>query len=227
MQASRAMPHGPQVSQRYAYADESLSMFVGGYEDKSSVFRPTSLVLPAINRSCVGEDCGMRRCSGAEAGISAELSTFGPLKPLKKEGDGSFRPPPAVLVLFYADNSSVSFSPALPTSGGRRCRPHPDRWPSGTPARRPLSCFRRCRPRCRSQIFTLQNWRYSHAQRRNALRDTGARHRWNGESGRRRQSRHRRAYAAVCGHRQARLYAGMVEASQRADLKLQQLAQRQ
>lgn len=25
----------------------------------------------------------MRRCSGAEAGISAELSTFGPLKPLK------------------------------------------------------------------------------------------------------------------------------------------------
>ena len=30
-----------------------------------------------------------------------------PLKPLKKEGDGSFRPPPAVLVLFYADNSSV------------------------------------------------------------------------------------------------------------------------
>ena len=83
MQASRAMPHGPQVSQRYAYADESLSMFVGGYEDKSSVFRPTSLVLPAINRSRVGEDCGMRRCSGAEAGISAELSTFGPLKPLK------------------------------------------------------------------------------------------------------------------------------------------------
>ena len=61
-----------------------------------------------------------------------------PLKPLKKEGDGSFRPPPAVLVLFYADNSSVSFSPALPTSGGRRCR-----------------------PRCRSQIFTLQNWRDS------------------------------------------------------------------
>ena len=84
-----------------------------------------------------------------------------PLKPLKKEGDGSFRPPPAVLVLFYADNSSVSFSPALPTSGGRRCRPHPDRWPSGTPAQRPLSCFRRCRPRCRSQIFTLQNWRDS------------------------------------------------------------------
>ena len=83
MQASRAMPHGPPVSQRYAYADESLSMFVGGYEDKSSVFRPTSLVLPAINRSRVGEDCGMRRCSGAEAGISAELSTFGPLKPLK------------------------------------------------------------------------------------------------------------------------------------------------
>ena len=30
-----------------------------------------------------------------------------PLKPLKKEGGGSFRPPPAVLVLFYADNSSV------------------------------------------------------------------------------------------------------------------------
>ena len=97
-------------------------------------------------------------------GFSLILALCGapcPLKPLKKEGDGSFRPPPAVLVLFYADNSSVSFSPALPTSGGRRCRPHPDRWPSGTPARRPLSCFRRCRPRCRSQIFTLQNWRDS------------------------------------------------------------------
>ena len=47
-----------------------------------------------------------------------------PLKPLKKEGDGSFRPPPAVLVLFYAGISSVRVvSPALPTSGGRRCRP--------------------------------------------------------------------------------------------------------
>ena len=110
-----------------------------------------------------------------------------PLRPLKKEGDGSFRPPRAIW--FYAGISPVRVvSPALPTSGGRRCRPHPDRWPSGTPARRPLSCFRRCRPRCRSQIFTLQNWRYSHAHRRNALRDTGSRHRCNGESGRRRQS---------------------------------------
>ena len=85
-----------------------------------------------------------------------------PLKPLKKEGDGSFRP--LLRYWFYSMQTirpSVSFSPALPTSGGRRCRPHPDRWPSGTPARRPLSCFRRCRPRCRRQIFTLQNWRDS------------------------------------------------------------------
>ena len=112
-----------------------------------------------------------------------------PLKPLKKEGDGSSIP--LLRYWFYSMQTirpSVSFSPALPTSGGRRCRPHPDRWPSGTPAQRPLSCFRRCRPRCRSQIFTLQNWRCSHAHRRNALRDTGARHRCNGESGRRRQS---------------------------------------
>ena len=111
-----------------------------------------------------------------------------PLKPLKRRGR---KPVPLVRYWFYSMQTirpSVSFSPALPTSGGRRCRPHPDRWPSGTPARRPLSCFRRCRPRCRSQIFTLQNWRYSHAQRRNALRNTGARHRCNGESGRRRQS---------------------------------------
>lgn len=85
-----------------------------------------------------------------------------PLKPLKKEGDGSSIP--LLRYWFYSMQTirpSVSFSPALPTSGGRRCRPHPDRWPSGTPARRPLSCFRRCRPRCRSQIFTLQNWRDS------------------------------------------------------------------
>ena len=34
-------------------------------------------------------------------------------------------------------------------------------------------------------------------------------------------------YLKICGHRQARLYAGLVEASQRANLKLQQLAQRQ
>ena len=128
-----------------------------------------------------------------KAGFSLVFSLMRSAQPVEtvEKGGGTEASVPLLRYWFYsmqASRPSVSFSPALPTSGGRRCRPHPVRWPSGTPAQRPLSCFRRCRPRCRSQIFTLQNWRYSHAHRRNALRDTGARHRCNGESGRRRQS---------------------------------------
>ena len=100
-----------------------------------------------------------------KAGFSLVFSlTRGALPVETVEKGGGRKPVPLLRYWFYSMQTirpSVSFSPALPTSGGRRCRPHPDRWPSGTPARRPLSCFRRCRPRCRSQIFTLQNWRDS------------------------------------------------------------------
>ena len=101
-----------------------------------------------------------------KAGFSLVFSLMRSALPVEtvEKGGGRKLPSPLLRYWFYsmqASRPSVSFSPALPTSGGRRCRPHPVRWPSGTPAQRPLSCFRRCRPRCRSQIFTLQNWRDS------------------------------------------------------------------